>query len=68
MVNTDKLKEHMASRGVTVEKLSRKIGMDDSTFYRKLSAQGKTFTLEQADAIKRELNLDKETAEAIFFS
>lgn len=68
MVNLAMLRKEISQRGQTVETLSRKIGMDDSTFYRKMSAKGKTFTLEQVDAIKAALELDKETAEAIFFS
>ena len=68
MVNLMRLKAEISKRGQTIEALSKAIGMDDSTFYRKMNAQGKTFTLEQVDAIKRALDLDSKTAEAIFFS
>ena len=62
------LKTIIKARGLSTEKLSEMIGMDDSTFYRKLNAEGKTFTIEQVDAMKSALSLDKETAEAIFFA
>lgn len=68
MVDVKGLKTLIKARGLSTEKLSEMIGMDDSTFYRKLNAEGKTFTIEQVDAMKNALSLDKETAEAIFFA
>jgi len=67
MVNCDMLRQIMGERGVTIEALAREIGVDDSTIYRKLNADGKTFTLAQVDRIKAVLGLDRKTAEAIFF-
>lgn len=68
MVDTQMLKERIKKSGLTVEQLSAEIGMDVSTFYRKMNADGKTFTIAQVDAIKNALTLDKATTEAIFFS
>lgn len=68
MVNVSKLRDAIKASNHTIRTLSIAIGIDESTFYRKLSKEGSTFTLEQADLIKRELNLDLDSAQAIFFS
>ena len=44
------------------------LGIDESTFYRKLNREGSTFTLAQADIIKRELKLSAKMAQDIFFA
>lgn len=67
LVDTERLKELIKNRGMTIEMLSEHIGMDKSTFYRKLSAEGNTFTIAQVDAIKTALALDKTTTQRIFF-
>lgn len=68
MVDVDLLRKCMKEKGVTVDALCKEIGIDDSTFYRKLNSNGRTFTLEQADMIKTALDIDAITAESIFFS
>ena len=68
MVNISKLRDAIKISNHTIRTLSIAIGIDESTFYRKLSKNGSTFTLEQADQIKQELNLDAESAQAIFFA
>ena len=40
MVNVKKLREKMREKGWNVEKLSKAIGIDKSTFYRKLNNNG----------------------------
>lgn len=68
MVDIYKLRDAIKSSDHTITSLSTALGIDESTFYRKLSKNGATFTLEQADAIKRELKLDADTAQEIFFA
>ena len=68
MVNVSKLREAIKNSNHTIASLSSALGMDDSTFYRKLERNGSTFTLEQADIIKTELKLDAKTAQDIFFA
>lgn len=68
MVNVSKLREAIKNSNYTIASLSLALGMNDSTFYRKLERNGSTFTLEQADIIKNALGLDAETAQSIFFS
>ena len=67
MVNVDKLREAIKNSNHSITTLSAALGIDDSTFYRKLSKSGSTFTIEQADTIKRELNLSAKVAQDIFF-
>lgn len=67
MVNVTMLKDAIKSSNHSIRTLALSIGIDESTFYRKLNRDGSTFTLEQADAIKRELNLSAKKAQDIFF-
>lgn len=68
MVNVNKLRGKIVECGLNVEKLAELIGIDKSTFYRKLMNDGETFTIGEADAIARELGLTGEEVNAIFFS
>ena len=68
MVNINMLRDAIKASNHTIRTLSLAIGIDESTFYRKLSKEGSTFTLEQADCIKRELKLDSNAAQCIFFA
>jgi hypothetical protein len=58
----------MVEIGINAEELSGKIDIDKATFYRRLSNNGETFSIREADAISRELKLTKEEVNAIFFS
>lgn len=68
MVNVNKLKAKIVEMELNVDELSEKIGMDRATFYRRLSVGGQTFSIKEADAISRELNLTKEEVNEVFFS
>ena len=68
MVNVSKLRDAIKGSTHTISTLSLAIGIDESTFYRKLSKEGSTFTLAQADAIKQELKLSTKAAQDIFFA
>lgn len=68
MVNVNKLKAKMVELGTNVDELSEKIGMDRATFYRRLSANGQTFLIKEADAISKELGMTREEVNEIFFS
>ena len=65
-MNIPKLKGKMVERGINVETLAAKIGINRSTLYRKLES-GEKFTVGEAQTIKEVLNLDKDEAVAIFF-
>lgn len=68
MVNVNKLKAKMVELELNADELSRRIGMDRATFYRRLSVDGQTFSIKEADAISRELDLTKNEVNEIFFS
>lgn len=68
MVNINKLKGKMVELELNADELSEKIGMDRATFYRRLSANGQTFSIKEADAISKVLGLTRNEVNEIFFS
>jgi predicted transcriptional regulator len=68
MANINKLKGKIVENGLTVEKIAISIGVDKSTFYRKMKNEGKTFTIREAGIIARELSLTPDEVNAIFFT
>lgn len=67
MVNTNKLKGRIIEKGYSVATLAKAIGVDKSTFYRKLGGEC-PFTIQDADRIADVLQLTPDEAVAIFFS
>lgn len=68
MTNADKLKATLKEKGMSVEEVSKLIGIDKSTFYRKLASDGATFTVGEVDKMSKALSLTVEEINAIFFS
>ena len=68
MTNADKLKATLKEKGMSVEEVSKLIGIDKSTFYRKLASDGATFTIGEVDKMSKALSLTVEEINAIFFS
>lgn len=68
MANMNKLRGKVIENGMSIEQLAEQIGIDRATLYRKIAADGRTFTVKEADDIKRVLNLSVEDAFAIFFN
>lgn len=64
--NMDLLRGKMAERKVGKEELAQRIGVDASTFYRKMKDEGITFTVGQMHKIVDALNLTHDEATAIF--
>nr|DAP66075.1 MAG TPA: Regulatory protein-modification, helix-turn-helix, transcriptional regulato, DNA [Caudoviricetes sp.] len=67
MVDISKLKGKIVERNTTQEELASKIGIDKSTFYRKMKQNG-NFSIKEVNLIVSTLNLSKDEAMAIFFS
>ena len=67
-VNVNKLKGKIVENGMTVSALAEKIGIDRATLYRKLSNNGETMLVKDANAIVSALHLTAEDALAIFFN
>lgn len=65
-MNVAMLKKKIGERGINVETLAEKIGIDRSTMYRKLNADIST-TVAEAVKIKDALGLTNEEARSIFF-
>lgn len=68
MVNVNKLKGLLVEKGLNVEFLAEKIDVDRSTLYRRLTENGSTFTIKEADKIAKVLDLTCEEATSIFFA
>lgn len=66
MLDAQKLKGKIIEKGKSVESISRDIGINPSTFYRKLN--NNTFEINEADKIVSILALTGAEASAIFFS
>lgn len=64
--NMEMLRGKMAERKMSPEDMAREIGVDASTFYRKLKTDGVTFTVGQMHKIVDVLNLSREEAASIF--
>lgn len=64
--NMDILRGKMAELKLSPEDMAREIGVDPSTFYRKIKADGITFTVGQMHKIVDVLHLSKEEAASIF--
>lgn len=67
-VNTPELKAAMRQKNVSVDELSNYLKINKSTFYRRLSAEGKTFLIREVIGIAEKLELSKEEIKEIFFT
>ena len=65
-VDTNRLNDVIAERNTTKEALAEAIGIDRSTFYRRLKSS--TLTIKDIHGLCRELNLNASDASAIFLS
>ena len=68
MVKGDILKDKIHNRGYTIKDVAVCIGTDESTFYRKLRNSEKSFSVEEAKAIKDLLKLTANETTHIFFA
>lgn len=66
MINTSKLKGLIVERGTTQQAVADSIGIDRSTFYRKMK-KGGDFSIEEAKKMKEEIPLSDDEAITIFF-
>ena len=68
MANMSKLKGLIVERGNTQENVAKEIGIDRSTFYRKVREGGHRFTVSEVNKIVKSVPLTAEEALDIFFS
>jgi len=67
-MNVQALKAKILSCGYNIVEFSDKVGIDRSTFYRRLDKDGNNFTIEEALRIKEVLSLTDSEAYSIFLS
>lgn len=65
-VNVSKLEQLIDERS-SKQKVAEQIGIDKSTFYRKLNGEGKGFSVVEAQKLAKVIPLSNEEAISIFF-
>ena len=66
-IDVNRLKGKTIEQGYTSAKMAEKLGINQSTYYRKLGNGGGTFTIAQAQTIAKILNLTSYECACIFF-
>ena len=61
-MNTQRVKERMEDMGITVGRMSQELGMDPSTYYRKMQKNGEEFSALDLMVFKSVLKMDEKTA------
>ncbi len=67
-INTELLRQKMKEQNIGPDQVSEKMGIDRSTFYRKMNAGGVKFTIGEVQRIIAVLELSDSDAANIFFS
>lgn len=67
-INTNKLKAKIVEMNMTQSAVAKAIGVDSSTFARKMKLNGATFTVGQMHKLVDILHMSTEEAEQIFLS
>ena len=67
-VNIQKLKGKMAENDMNVEQLANEIGINRTTFYRKLNSGGGQFTVSELQGIVSALKMSSDEALNIFLA
>ena len=68
MVNIQRLREALAAKNIKVDSAAQAIGMNPSTFYRRLQRDGVKFTVDEVQKLSDLLKLSAKDLNAIFFS
>ena len=68
MVNLKKLKLKLKEKGLSVEDVSKTMGINRATLYRKIKNDGETFTVRDIDKLSRILGLQVYEINEIFFA
>lgn len=67
-VNVNRLRGIIVERGLNGKKIAESLGINQSTYYRKLRANGAGFTISQVSKLTELLELDDDERVAIFFA
>lgn len=68
MPNMYKLRGAIIGKGYSAEDVAAKIGISRSSIYRKIAEDGRSFSVEEANAIRKLLSLSWNDTFDIFFS
>lgn len=66
-MNRELLEARIKECKLSVTRISKELGIDPSTYYRKVAADGETFSVRQAKRLAELLNLTGKEAQEIFF-
>lgn len=66
-MNAELIREIVKSKKITLDELSKEIGVDRSTLYRKLENDGETFKVSEMKKLISTLDLTPEDVNRIFF-
>ena len=61
-MKTQEVKQRMEDMNITVGMMSQELGMDPSTYYRKMQKNGEEFSAMDLMVFKRVLKMDEQTA------
>ena len=61
-MNIQKVEQRRKDMGITVGRMAEELGMDTSTYYRKLQKDGEGFSALDLTVFKRELHLSEQEA------
>lgn len=67
-IDTEAIKRKMSLKGITARDMAQALGIDESTYYRRMANHGNKFTVAEAQKIAEILNLSKKEATVIFLS
>lgn len=67
-MNTQEVKKRMENKHISVAQMSKELGMDPSTYYRKMQNNGGDFSALDLMVFKRVLEMDEKTAINILLS
>lgn len=67
-MKTEDVKKRMEKMGISVNLMSKELGMDPSTYYRKMQRNGDEFSARDLMVFKRVLEMDNRTALDILLS
>lgn len=61
-MNTAEVKQRMKDKHITGEMMAKELGMDPSTYYRKMQKNGENFSVVDLNVFKRMLELEDQEA------
>lgn len=67
MVNVERLRDEMKKKSITPDAAAEAIGIDVSTYYRRMNRRGSKFTVEEVSKLSNLLKLSSKAMQEIFF-